>query len=136
MRVGAFAEVGKSEPLATRLRKNWWVFLFPFYPIIWIWVLAFVLAFFIDQPLRWDHLLSQDKSYLIFRVHPLKSWPTQRPAGKFQGVAVTRNLSGIMEAADLWEVWLVPLHLQIARRHDGQIPAPRSVFLRSALASQ
>jgi hypothetical protein len=136
MRVGAFAEVKKDKSLARRLGRKWWVFLFPLYPAIWIWALTFVLAFFIDQPLQWDQLLSQDSSYVIFRVHPYKAWPARQPAGEFRGVAVTRNLSGIMEAADLWEIWLVPLHLQIAHRHDRQIPAPPSMFLRSALASR
>lgn len=131
MRAGTFQEVQPVEPLLRRVRKQWWVFLFPFYPLVWVWVATFLLALFISQPIQWNHLNAQDNSYVIVQVHPYKAWPAKQPIGKFQGAALTRNLSGFIEAADLKEFWLVPLHLQIARRLDVQVPVPPSIFVRS-----
>jgi hypothetical protein len=134
MRTGAFKEVERVEPVLVRLRKHWWVFLIPFYPLIWAWVTTFLLALFIRQPIQWSHL-NADNSYVIVQVHPFKAWPAKQPFGRFQGAALTRNLSGLLEAADLKEFWFVPVHLQIARRLDVQAPVQPSIFMRSVRIS-
>jgi hypothetical protein len=117
------------------MRRQWWVFLLPLYPLVWVWVATFLLALFINQPIQWNHLNVDDNSYMIFQVHPFRAWPAKQPFGKFHGPALTRNLSGFLEAADLKEFWFVPLHFQIARRLDVQAPVPPSVFVRSVRVS-
>jgi hypothetical protein len=135
MRTRALTEGEPAEPLSQRKRLQWWVVLLPVYPLAWVWVAAFLLALFINQPIRWNHLNANDNSYVIFQVHPFKAWPSKQPFGKFQGTALTRNLSGFLEAADLKEFWLVPLHVQIARRLANQTPVPPSAFVRSVRVS-
>ncbi|MGH9424970.1 MAG: hypothetical protein ACRD2L_01495 [Terriglobia bacterium] len=133
MRTGAFQETQPAEPLLRRLRRQWWVFLVPLYPVVWIWVAAFLLALCISQPLQWKQLNAADDSYLIVQVHPYSAWPTKEPFGSFTGAALTRNLSGFLEAADLKEFWFVPVHLQIARRlADQSSGVPPSAFVRAA----
>jgi hypothetical protein len=87
---------------------------------VWVWVGAFVLALCISQPLQWKQLNAADHSYFILQVHPYDAWPVKEPFGSFTGAALTRNLSGLIEAADLKEFWFVPVHLQIARRLADQ----------------
>jgi hypothetical protein len=133
MRTGTFQETRPVEPVLRRMRNQWWVFLLPLYPFVWLWVGAFLLAMVISQPIQWKQLNAQDHSYVILQVHPYKAWPAKQPFGKFEGAALTRNLSGFLEAADLKEFWFVPLHLQFAHRLADQSPAvPPSAFLRSA----
>lgn len=133
MRTGAFQEAQHTEPLLRRLRRQWWVFLVPFFPVVWVWVGAFLLALFISQPLQWKQLIAADNSYLIVQVHPYSAWPAKEPFGSFAGAALTRNLSGMIEAADLKEVWFVPVHLQIARRlADQSSGVPASAFVRAS----
>ena len=133
MRTGAFQESRPSKPFLQRLRGQWWVFFLPLYPVVWIWVGAFVLALCISQPLQWKQLNATDHSYLIFQVHPYKAWPAKEPFGSFTGAALTRNLSGLIEAADLKEFWFVPLHFQIARRlADQSSGVPASAFVRAS----
>jgi len=136
MRTGAIAEFEKPTRLAVRLRNRWWVFLLPFYPIAWLWVSAVLLALFISQPIRWNHLNAVDKSYVIFQLHPFRTWPPRQPVGRFEGEALTRNLAGFLEAAEVVEVWVVPFHFQVARRLPHQVPLPPSIFLRSEMFSQ
>ena len=93
MRTGAFQEVRPAEPMLRRLRRQWWVFLVPLCPVVWIWVGAFVLALCISQPLQWKQLNAADHSYLILQVHPYGAWPAKEPFGSFTGAALTRNLS-------------------------------------------
>ena len=132
MRSGAFDSSQAEEPLLRRLQKQWWIFLMPFYPMVWIWVGSFLLAFFITQPLQWKQVNAQDNSYVILQVQPFKAWPARQPFGRFEGTALTRNLSGFIEAADLKEIWFVPLHYQVARRLVDQTPqVPPSAFVRS-----
>ena len=132
MRTGAFQDTERSEPFLHRLRRQWWVFLVPLYPVVWVWVGAFVLALFISQPLQWKQLNAADNSYLIVQVHPYSAWPTKQPFGSFIGAALTRNLSGLLEAADVKEFWFVPVHLQIARRlADQSAGVPPSAFIRA-----
>src|SRR5688572_26066719 len=126
MRTGALQEIRPPEPLIRRLRRQWWVFLVPLYPVVWVWVGAFVLALCISQPLQWKQLNASDHSYLIVQVHPYSAWPAKEPFGRFTGAALTRNLSGLIEAADLTEFWFIPVHLQIARRLADQSPVPPS----------
>jgi hypothetical protein len=133
MRTGAFQEVRPAEPMLRRLRRQWWVFLVPLCPVVWIWVGTFVLALCISQPLQWKQLNAADHSYLILQVHPYGAWPAKEPFGSFTGAALTRNLSGLIEAADLKEFWFVPVHLQIARRLADQSPGvPASAFVRAS----
>ncbi len=133
MRTGAFQEAQPVEPFLRRLRRQWWVFLVPLYPVVWVWVGAFLLALFISQPLQWKQLNAANNSYVIVQVHPYSAWPAKEPFGSFTGAALTRNLSGFLEAADLQEFWFVPVHLQIARRLADQSPGvPPSAFVRAA----
>jgi hypothetical protein len=133
MRTGAFQEAERADSLLGRFRRQWWVFLVPLYPVIWGWVGAFLLALFISQPLQWKQLNAADNSYLIVQVHPYSAWPTKEPFGSFTGAALTRNLSGLLEAADLKEFWFVPVHLQIARRlADQSSGVPPSAFVRAS----
>ena len=133
MRTGAFQEAEQGESLLRRFRRQWWVFLVPLYPVIWVWVCAFLLALCISQPLQWKQLNAADNSYLIVQVHPYSAWPTKEPFGSFSGAAITRNLSGLLEAADLKEFWFVPVHLQIARRlADQSAGVPPSAFVRAS----
>ncbi len=132
MRTGVFQEVAPVEPLRRRIKRHWWVFLLPFYPLLWVWLGTFLLALFISQPIQWKQLNPKDRSYLILQVHPFSEWPAQEPFGGFEGPAMTRNLSGFLEAADLKEIWFVPLHFQIARRlADQNLSLPPSAFLRA-----
>jgi hypothetical protein len=135
MRTGAVQETQPVEPIRKRIRRQWWVFFFPLYPLIWLWIATFLLALCISQPIQWNHRNAQDRSYVILQVHPFKAWPAKQPFGTFEGAAVTRNLYGFLEAADLREFWLVPLHLQIARRLDVQSQVPPSAFVRSGRVS-
>lgn len=133
MRTGTFQETRHTEPMLRRLRRQWWVFLVPFYPVVWVWVGAFLLALCISQPLQWKQLNAADNSYLIVQVHPYSAWPAKEPFGSFIGAALTRNLSGLIEAADLKEFWFVPVHLQIARRlADQSSGVPPSAFVRAS----
>jgi|KBSSwiStaDraftv2_1062776.scaffolds.fasta_scaffold184646_1 hypothetical protein len=136
MRSGAFGEAAPARPLLlTRIRSRWWVFFFPLYPFVWLWMLSFLFALFIDKPIEWNHLSQQDHSYVSIQLHPYRAWPVREPYGKFQGAALTRNLSGFIEAADLKEFWLVPLHFQVAKRLEVQIQAPPSAFLNTSRIS-
>lgn len=136
MRTGAFQEAEHAESLMGRFRRQWWVFLVPLYPVVWGWVGAFLLALFISQPLQWKQLNAADNSYLIVQVHPYSAWPAKEPFGSFTGAALTLNLSGLLEAADLKEFWFVPVHLQIARRLADQSPeVPPSAFVRASRRS-
>ena len=133
MRTGTFQESRPSKPFLQRLRGQWWVFFLPLYPVVWMWVGAFVVALCISQPLQWKQLNAADHSYLIFQVHPYNSWPAKEPFGSFTGAALTRNLSGLIEAADLKEFWFVPVHFQIARRLvDQSSRVPPSAFVRAS----
>ena len=133
MRTGAFQEVQPTEPVLRRLRRQWWVFLVPLFPVVWVWVGAFVLALCISQPLQWKQLNAADHSYFILQVHPYDAWPAKEPFGSFTGAALTRNLSGLIEAADLKEFWFVPVHLQFARRlADQSSGVPPSAFVRAS----
>ena len=133
MRTGAFQETQPAEPLLRRLRRQWWVFLVPLCPVVWIWVGAFLLALCISQPLQWKQLNAADNSYLIVQVHPYSAWPSKELFGSFTGAALTRNLSGLIEAADLKEFWFVPVHLQIAHRlADQSSGVPPSAFVRAS----
>lgn len=136
MRIGAFAEVEKQESFRNRLRSHWWVFLVPFYPFAWIWGVSVLVALFITEPIQWNYLNAKDKSYVILQVHPFRTWPAERPVGKFEGAELTRNLAGLPETADVIEVWVVPFHFRLARRLPDHVPAPPSVFLRSEIFSQ
>jgi hypothetical protein len=135
MKTADFTEVEPAQPLSRRVREQWWVFFLPLYPLAWVWVVTFLLAFFINQPIQWNHLNANDNSYVIFQVQPFKTWPSKQPFGKFHGTALTRNLAGFLEAADLKEYWFVPLHVQIARRLDVQTTVPPSPFVRSVQVS-
>jgi hypothetical protein len=135
MRWESYNEPGKPEPLFTRVRKRWRLFLIPLYPLAWVWVTSFALALFIDEPVQWDHKISDTHSYLVFQVHPFKSWPAKGPVGNFNGTATTKNLEGILEASDLWEIWMRPVHFQIARRLVDQVPAPYSEFYQTIRTS-
>jgi len=90
----------------------------------------------VSQPLQWKQLNAADNSYLIVQVHPYSAWPPKEPFGSFARAALTRNLSGLLEAADLREFWFVPLHLQIARRlSDQSSGVPPSAFVRPSRRS-
>ena len=140
MRTGAVAEIEKQESfrnrLRSRLRSHWWVFLVPLYPLAWIWVSSVLLALFITEPIQWNYLNAADKSYVILQVHPFRAWPSKQPVGKFEGTELTRNLAGLLEAAEVIEVWVVPFHFQLARRLPDQFPVPPSIFLRPEIFSQ
>lgn len=131
MRWESYKEPSKPDPLFNRVRKRWWLFLIPLYPLAWAWVTSFVLALIIDEPIQWDYKISHSRSYLVLQVHPFKSWPAKAPFGNFNGTATTRNLEGMLEASDLWEVWMRPVYFQIARRRVDQVPAPYSEFYRT-----
>jgi len=135
MRTALFTEVEPAEALSLRLRQRWWVFFLPLYPLAWVYVVTFLLALLINQPIQWSHLNANNSSYVILRVQPFKAWPSQQPFGTFQGAALTRNLSGFLEAADLKEFWFVPLHVQITRRLNVQTPVPPSAFVRPVRVS-
>jgi hypothetical protein len=133
MRTGAFQETERDDSLLRRFRRQWWVLLVPLYPVIWGWVGAFLLALCISQPLQWKQLNAADNSYFIVQVHPYSAWPAKEPFGSFTGAALTRNLSGLLEAADLKEFWFVPVHLQIAHRlADQSSGVPPSAFVRAS----
>ena len=118
------------------LRRQWWIFLVPLCPVVWGWVGSFLLALCISQPLQWKQLNAADHSYLIVQVHPYSARPAKEPFGSFTGAALTRNLSGLIEAADLKEFWFVPVHLQIARRlADQSSGIPASAFVRASHAT-
>jgi hypothetical protein len=135
MRWESYKEPSKPEPLFTRVRKRWRLILIPFYPLAWVWVTSFALALFIDEPVQWDHKISNNHSYLVLQVHPFKSWPAKGPVGNFNGTATTKNLEGVLEASDLWEIWMRPVHFQIARRLVDQVPAPYSEFYQTIRTS-
>jgi len=133
MRTGAFRDSETAEPLLRRLRRQWWVFLVPLYPVVWLWVATFLLGLCISKPIEWKQLNSTDNSYVIVQVHPYNAWPAKKPFGTFAGAALTHNLAGLLEAADVKEFWLVPVHLQIARRlADQSGGVPLSAFLRAS----
>jgi len=136
MRTGAIAEIEKQESFRNRLRSHWWFFLVPLYPLAWIWVTSVLLALFINEPIQWNYLNATDKSYVILQVHPFRTWPPERLVGKFEGAELTRNLTGLMEAAEVIEVWVVPLHFRLARRLPDQGPVPPAVFIRPEIFSQ
>src|SRR5258706_1054981 len=120
MRTGDFAEIEKKESFRKRLQSHWWFFLVPLYPLAWIWVTSVLLALFSTEPIQWNYLNPTDKSYVILQVHPFRTWPPERLVGKFEGAELTRNLTGLMEAAEVIEVWVVPLHFRLARRLPDQ----------------
>ena len=136
MRTGAIAEIEKKESFRSRLKKQWWVILVPFYPIAWVWVSSFLVALFISEPIQWNYLNAADKSYVILQVHPFRTWPPERPIGKFEGAELTRNLAGLPEAAEVIEVWVVPFHFRLARRLPDDVPVPPSVLLRPEIFSR
>jgi hypothetical protein len=118
------------------MRRKWWVFLVPLYPFIWVWVISFFLSLFISEPLQWDHEFTQDQSYVVVQVLPFNTWPVKKPLGLFSGAAVTRNLKGVLETSRLWQLWLVPVHFQLARHLAEPLKAPSSAFLHTIRPSE
>ncbi|MEW5978045.1 MAG: hypothetical protein AB1898_19800 [Acidobacteriota bacterium] len=124
------AQFAKPLSWKAKLKKQWWVFLVPLYPLAWLWVLTFWVSLWIDEPLRWNRQNFEDQTYTTLELLPYQLWSTQAPIGQFSGPASNPSPSGIVVSSDVWEVWFAPVYFQFAKRLTNQVPLPPSAFWR------